>query len=75
MEIEELSDKITEYHQDAKKYHEKLDKILFGNGSVGWDTRIDRLEQSKKSRDKLLGAIGFGVVGLAVRAVWTKVMG
>lgn len=54
--------------RDIIKRH---DTMFFGsNGNVGLLTRIDRLEQSEKSRKWALHAAGATALGLLVKVLW-----
>ena len=58
--------------------HDKLDKIdeaIRGNGRPGIQVRLDRLESSERSRNRLVWIIATAAVTLAVTAVWQKVLG
>ena len=50
---------------------------LYGDGDkrAGLKTDVDRLKQTEKSRAKITGAIGTGVVGLALNAIWNAMRG
>lgn len=75
--------------QDAQQYgkickdeftsiHGKLDKLdvaIRGNGKIGIQLRLDRLESAEAVRSRLLWIIAASTVTLAMGAVWKLIFG
>lgn len=65
---------------EFERIHERLDlvlELLQGNGTPekGLVVRVDRLEQSKKTRDKVIGAATVAAVGALIKSWWTTLTG
>jgi len=54
---------------------DRLDEAIRGNGRVGIQLRLHRLESAEAVRSKLLWIIAGSVLSLAVAAVWKLVIG
>ena len=54
---------------------DRLDEAIRGNGKVGIQRRLDRLESAEASRDRLIWIIVGSAVTLAVSNVWQKIFG
>ena len=54
---------------------DRLDEAIRGNGRPGIQVRLDRLESSERSRNRLVWVIASAAVTLAVTAIWQKVFG
>lgn len=58
--------------------HQKLDHLdeaIRGNGKPGIQLRLDRLEQSERTRGRLLWLLLASAVTLAAASLWQKVFG
>jgi len=72
----EIYDRICK--QEFLDINTKLDRIdltLRGNGVPGHGTRLDRLEQEKKSRQKVMWTITVAIIGLFVMEAWKFITG
>jgi hypothetical protein len=49
---------------------DRLDTAIRGNGHIGLNGRVDRLERSEATRSRMLWTIMTTTVGLAGHAVW-----
>ncbi len=54
---------------------DKLDEAIRGNGKVGIQRRLDRLENAEGVRSRLLWLIAGTTATLAVSALWRIVIG
>ena len=54
---------------------DRLDEAIRGNGKVGIQLRLDRLEMTERSRSKLIWLIAGSAVTLAVSSVWRQIFG
>lgn len=57
--------------EEVRDIIRRHDTMFFGsNGNVGLVTRLDRLEQSEKTRKWAMHAIGATAFGLVVKVLW-----
>ena len=63
---------------EFQELHTKLDRMdeaIRGNGKPGIQLRLDRLESSQVTRNRLLWLVAGAVVTLAVAGVWKLIFG
>ncbi len=81
-----LEDSVDEVKTSVTKIHTLLEsnimervkehgETLYGNGSPGLKTDVDRLNQSSKTTKWVIRAVSGVVIGLVVAAFWELVIG
>jgi len=64
--------------KEFAKLHAKLDQLdeaIRGNGKPGVQRRLDRLEASEASRNRLIWIITGSAVTLATTTLWQRIFG
>ena len=54
---------------------DQMDRAVRGNGKPGILIRLDRLEQSESTRNKLLWLIAGSAATVAVGLIWSRIFG